>query len=412
MPLSTRAQSTFTLFAVTLSIGTSLLAGEWFLRSFYHFPDSLAPFTPFRNNLPGSHFQLVQKEFDITLEYNRQGFRDSDFEKKLDAPKKLIFLGDSFIQGFGVEEENRASNLVETELNKNSTGRTVSVFNAGQIMSGPFHYFLNLIRFGIALKPDVVVVGLFMGNDFIEAHHRLIPNGYRVREQYPIYSRELDDKPFWRISYLLTLVQSFLDKKNLIQRRINSNQYWKFFYGKEINRDFFFEMSGMDHKEFENHISTIPESTLDDFFSGRINPSYLTSSFLSTKEAAGPSYTGDDIRNVFNAIYEMYFICSQRKIPFLLVIFPSPYQVFPQEYSTHLKQNFGYKKVPESLKELDNIHQALIEWLRIEAIDSIDLKQILNIEDYYLFDGHLNSKGQFKVADQILNRIRPWVEVN
>ncbi len=411
MPRNTRAQSAFTVLTVSVSIGASLFIGEWTLRSNYHFPDSLAPFTPFRNTLPDSHFHLVQKEFEINLDYNRQGFRDGDFETKLASPTKILFLGDSYIEGFGVEEHQRASNQVENILNKGSPKSPVAVFNAGQIMSGPSHYFSNLIRFGISLKPDALIVGLFMGNDFIGARHRPVPNGYTVNEQYPFYTQALDDKPFWKFPYLLTLFQCFLQNKNLLQPKINSEKYWKNFYGKEIDRDFFFEKSGMEYKEFENHISAIPKNILDDFTSGRINPSYLTSSFLSANTKEGPSYQDADIRNVFDILYEMYFVCSQRKIPFLLVIFPSPFQVFPKDYSTHLKQNFGYKQVPGSLKELDKIHQALIQWLSTEGIDFIDLKQVLTKKDFYLFDGHLNPEGQSRVADQILRKVRTSLRI-
>ena len=172
MSQNTRAHSALSTLTVILSIGASLFIGEWALRHFYHFPDSLAPFTPFRNTLPGSHFHLIQKEFAITLDYNRQGFRDRNFDDKLISPRKILFLGDSFIEGFGVEEHQRASNLVEKALNRESAGPTVAVFNAGQIMSGPSHYFSNLIRFGVGLNPDGVVVGLFMGNDFIGARKR------------------------------------------------------------------------------------------------------------------------------------------------------------------------------------------------------------------------------------------------
>ncbi len=410
MSQNTRAHSALTTLTVILSIGASLFIGEWTLRHFYHFPDSLAPFTPFRNTLPDSHFHLIQKEFAISLDYNRQGFRDRNFDDKLKLPKKILFLGDSFIEGFGVEEHQRASNLVEKELNRESPNPTVAVFNAGQIMSGPSHYFSNLIRFGVGLKPNGVVVGLFMGNDFIGARKRPVPNGYIVADHYPTSILRESSPPLWEFPFLLTLISSSLDQNRLIQRKINTNQYWKYFYRRDINRDFFFEHSGMKQKEFDKHISNLPEDVRDDFFSGRINPSYLTSSFLSTLKSTGPAYTDNDIRNVFDMVYEMYFVCTQREIPFLLVLFPSPYQIFPEDYSTHLSEDVGYKEVPASLKELDNIHQALIDWLSFEGISSIDMKPVLKKEDFYLFDGHLNPAGQSKVADQILKKIRSWVK--
>lgn len=409
MSQNTRAHSALTTLTVILSIGASLFIGEWTLRHFYHFPDSLAPFTPFRNTLPGSHFHLIQKEFAISLDYNRQGFRDRNFDEKLKSPKKILFLGDSFIEGFGVEEHQRASNLVEMALNRESTNPTVAVFNAGQIMSGPSHYFSNLIRFGVGLKPNGVVVGLFMGNDFIGARKRPVPNGYIVADHYPTSILGESSPPLWEFPFLLTLIRSALDQENLIQRKINSNQYWKYFYGRDIDRDFFFEHSGMKRKEFDKHISKLPEDVRDDFFSGRINPSYLTSSFHPEVKSEGLVYTDSDIRNVFDMIYEMFFVCTQREIPFLMVVFPSPYQVFPKEYSAHLSQNVGYKQVPASLKKLDKIHHALINWLSAEEISTIDLKQVLKKEDFYLFDGHLTKEGQSKVASAILQKVRPWV---
>lgn len=411
MPQNSRTRLAFTILTLFVSICLSLLLGEWVFRYFYHFPRPLVSSSAFGNKLPEAHFHLKQKEFEIDLKYNAQGFRDNDFEEDLEADIRFLFLGDSFIEGFGVEEHQRASNQVEDALQKKYPDWSIAVFNAGQIVSGPFHYFKNLVKFGISLKPDGVIVGLFMGNDFIDGSRHPVPNGYKVTTTFPKTTSLHNDRPFWQLPFLYELMRLVFNKEPALERRIRTDRLWEYLYQQNIDKEFYLKNSGMDREAFEQHLKKVPVSVQNDFFSGRINPSYLSSSFQSHINSVDPPYSGDDIRTVFDMIYEMYFICNQRNIPFLIILFPSPYQVFPEAYRTHLKQNLGYQNIPASLKELDSIHQSLVDWLSAEGINTLDLKPLLRQEDYFIFDGHLNIKGQSRVATDILKKIEPWVEL-
>ncbi len=402
------ASSALIAFSLTLSLGL----GEWILSSHYHFPKALAPHPPFGDILPGARIHLAQKDFEIDLNFNSEGFRGPDFETLLAEGEIILFLGDSFVEGFGVDENQRASNLVENLLREQPASQNIRIVNAGQTMTGPPAYFFNLIRFGLAFNPRAVVVGLFMGNDFIGARHHPVPNGYKVRKTLPVdLNPKMEDRP-WRLGFLRTLLATGLKGGTTLQPRVNTNKYWEFFYGRPINRNFYFQESGLSREAFERHLERIPVNIREDFFSGKINPSYLVGSFTSGGPSSTDAFSDDDIRNTFDTLYEMYFVCSQRKIPFLLVLYPSPYQVFPEQYASHLKQNLGYIAIPQSLQELKGIRQSLIRWLENDGIPFVDLAPHLNANDFYLFDGHLNVSGQAKTAFLIYKELATLIQAS
>lgn len=383
---------------VALSVAGSLGLGEWVLSDIYHFPRALAPHPPFGNILPGAHIHLVQRDFTTDMNFNSEGFRGPDFIDQMESGEAVLFLGDSFIEGFGVDEAQRASNRVENLLQKNPQTKNLRALNAGQTMTGPFAYFKNLIHFGVALSPRAVVVGLFMGNDFIGARHFPVPNGYKVHNRLPIDLNRKVEGPLWRLGFLRELLATGLKGKTTLQPRVNTHKYWEFFYGKPIDRTFFLEESGLPEDQYAKHLKRIPGDVLQDFFLGKINPSYLIGSFPSETTTMERAFSDDDIRIVFDTLYEMYFVCSQRNIPFLLVIYPSPYQVYPEAYTTHLKQNLGYEDVPQSLRELGGIQNDLTKWLTREGIAFVDLSLQLDQKDFFPFDGHLNETGHSKTA--------------
>jgi len=71
--------------------------------------------------LQTSRQRTPKGDFEITLSFNRHGFRDPK-DTAAGTPKDLFVAGDSFSMGWGVEERERFSNLIEEQLG-------VSVYN-------------------------------------------------------------------------------------------------------------------------------------------------------------------------------------------------------------------------------------------------------------------------------------------
>ena len=72
----------------------------------------------------------------------------------------IVVLGDSLIFGYGVEDDEAWPALLGQALPQ------LRVINLGLIGAGPEQYLRVYETFGRQLHPQVLVVGLFVGNDF------------------------------------------------------------------------------------------------------------------------------------------------------------------------------------------------------------------------------------------------------
>ena len=97
------------------------------------------------------------EEFKSLVETNDNGFRDVPFKKKLrdnTNKTKVMFIGDSFAWGWGVEKEDRLSEQL-TNIEPN-----IVTFNLGQPGYGTDQEFLIFSRFCEEIKPQIVILML------------------------------------------------------------------------------------------------------------------------------------------------------------------------------------------------------------------------------------------------------------
>lgn len=97
-------------------------------------------------------------EWDIEMRINSKGFRDEEFPVPAPEPS-VLFLGDSFVEGYGVDLDKSMVKTLERKLGRR-------VYNAGIQGRGPYSYFQiyeDLFRAHKDVK--LVLIGFFMGND-------------------------------------------------------------------------------------------------------------------------------------------------------------------------------------------------------------------------------------------------------
>jgi lysophospholipase L1-like esterase len=107
---------------------------------------------------------IERAEFAVDVRLNALGFR----EHRLPSPKppgvlRVVALGDSFTQGYGVEEEDAWPRRLESVLDARHPGR-YQVVNLGVPGTNPRDQLSHLRDPGLAYEPDVVLVAV-MGND-------------------------------------------------------------------------------------------------------------------------------------------------------------------------------------------------------------------------------------------------------
>jgi hypothetical protein len=116
--------------------------------------------------LPNANSAHVTPEFSVPLSINSLGCRGPEIKRDKGEQLRILVLGDSFTFGHGVAGDETYAAVLERKLSCSGMGCPVEVINAGYACCNyPDTYYLYLKRVGLALEPDVVIVGFFLGND-------------------------------------------------------------------------------------------------------------------------------------------------------------------------------------------------------------------------------------------------------
>ena len=114
----------------------------------------------------GATIRQRSAEFDCPWHNNALGMRDRD--RTLHKPPgayRILFLGDSMVQGHGVALEDTIPTRLEAELQAASPDRPIEVLNAGVFGYSPMLEWLYLREIADALEPDLVLLGFTLAND-------------------------------------------------------------------------------------------------------------------------------------------------------------------------------------------------------------------------------------------------------
>ncbi len=113
-------------------------------------------------HLPDAEFRHGTACFDVTYRSNSYGARDAERSRRSEAPRRVVVLGDSFVEGFGADTEARMTNLVEA-----ATG--IEHLNFGTSGNfGPVQEWLLYDSLASGFDHTDVFVFLLPANDFAD----------------------------------------------------------------------------------------------------------------------------------------------------------------------------------------------------------------------------------------------------
>lgn len=127
-----------------------------------------------------NRFRAKPHSYDYGFKINSKGFKDVEFTKqKQQGTLRVLGLGDSFAYGIVPYQYNYLT-LLEDGLN--SSGKKVELINMAIGGTGPRDYLSILVKEGLELSPDMVIVSFFIGNDFTD------PSVERIKRSLYSYS--------------------------------------------------------------------------------------------------------------------------------------------------------------------------------------------------------------------------------
>ena len=117
--------------------------------------------------IPGAKHALTrppeQGGLEVSYRVNRAGYRGPELAENPAA--RVVVYGDSFIQADYSNDEGTFALQLQARLQK-ELGPGIEVVNAGVASYGPDQALVRMERELPGLAPDLVVVGIFTGNDF------------------------------------------------------------------------------------------------------------------------------------------------------------------------------------------------------------------------------------------------------
>ncbi len=134
--------------------------------------------------IPGSEESFDMADYQCSVRINSMGIRDREFGSQKLATIRALAIGDSFTYGWGVNLEDTWCKRLERNLREQ--GIDIEILNLGRPGSGPREY-ARLARTAIPLlKPDLVILGILMAEDFSQVGDcwSIDPENY-IKDTFP-----------------------------------------------------------------------------------------------------------------------------------------------------------------------------------------------------------------------------------
>ena len=328
--------------------------------------------------IPNSECREKTDEYEVLYKINSLGLRDYErsYEKE-EGTFRILFLGDSFTQGIGVNLEDTMAKKLEAKL-KGIGGGQFETVNGGIAASSVVSQYSFLVNKGINFHPDMVIFNL-NASDFLE---EVAAVRYSVRYEGGQMVFNTEQK-----RYLPKFVEQYL--------RNNSFTYQLVFQ----NREKLLKLAGrvtayLTSREPPDYVysglDAKPGDSVHDLFA--ITRDIGDREF---EELFGPATKRISQINIF---------LKERNIVLLLVFIPHGHQIAPSQWRdgrvVYKLTDFEYP---------NRLNKGLLEFAKSADIDFLDLSQkfkedlLANGGDkiYFDYDGHLTPLGNRLAAEAI-----------
>jgi hypothetical protein len=315
---------------------------------------------------------------------NELGFNDRDYpSQRQPGVFRILVIGDSFGWAGGMHGNYTA--MLEEKLNETGRAGPVEVINASLPMSHAGEQLALLEKYGLRFEPHLVVLGFFVGNDFLDADPR--------RKRIVVNDTYLDIRrgrevilfgyPIVRQSRLL----AFIKQKYRIFRE-----------GPRYE-------AREEAEESSAAQGTYSEETFLSLERDRLE-------FCNLRSHAQGKYAAN-IGYVFDSLRAMRDSLRARGVPLVVAIFPDEFQVDDGLADAV----FSRFKLDRNDYDLTLMQKLLRRFLQSENVPYVDMlerfRQAARQERLYrLRDSHWNQAGNRLAAATLQESLEPIMEAH
>ncbi len=299
-------------------------------------------------------------------DYTSRGYLTEDiFNKKKDV-FRILDLGDSF--SIFLKDKGQNYNDFLQQQFVGSGKSEVEIVNAGMEGMGPGYYWYALNKYGDLFKPDLVLVGFFVGNDFEEADFAVIIGNYisEPKDFIKRYSR------YYQFSRLRLY-------------RLLKNKYTRY------------REAQLKKQEAKRHTS----QQVGNFSEETYLEVERSRSWIFDKNKW--ELLHQEWRKCSELILKMKDWCDRRKIKLVIAILPDQFQV-DQALREAVLAKYGH--IAENNLDLSYPDSLIVNFCRTHNINCLDMLEQFQEQGktrplYSLRDSHWNAAGNRLAADLI-----------
>jgi len=334
---------------------------------------------------------------------NRDGFNDRDYaEERKPGSCRILFLGDSF-NWMGGQAENYTAVLESLFESRFGAGR-VEVISAGYSMTHTGEQLALFQKLGVRYRPDLVVLGVYAGNDFYDAvpdRRRIVYAGVPI-DVFPdreIFTVVLG-RPFLLRSRLLTFIEGFAEYQRGLQK-----------HGADV--------MPQNPRRSDATLTGYPEvlgqpSPRKPAPFPEPSPEYVRS--LEYRfEFCDPRRNGQfrpNIDYIERSIRELEALLNNHQIRLMLSVFPDQVQV-DEPLRIYLAASEGRDIASYDWNRPQELLSALCARERIDCFDLTGEFRAAHDRGWRLYlpnDPHWNRDGNRLAAELFYSRLEGWVE--
>ncbi|HLD73270.1 MAG TPA: GDSL-type esterase/lipase family protein [Candidatus Nanoarchaeia archaeon] len=310
---------------------------------------------------PNCSVNSKSAEWNIDVKINSDSFRDEEIQPKQNYDYRILMLGDSFTVGWGIEQGQTFSDLLEIKFNQKQL--KVDVINGGATSYSPILGYLFLKDKSVQYDSDLIILNFDL-SDFQNDY------SYQKLARYDVSGKIIGVTPerdnFLKSIYLNVKLIKFLESPFVVlDSKFPTKKLWgkKYFYN-------------IDYDRYALTRSDVPEEIMD---------KYTETSFKYLKL--------------------IQQLASEKNITFILVAYPYGHQVSGEEWAKG-RHNYGFEqgKVYSDLPE-----RLLAQFAAENNIQFIGLypefKESGQFPLFYPYDGHLTPAGHQLYADSLYAKL-------
>ena len=329
-------------------------------------------------HLPNTKFIHKQDCIDVSYEFNSYGSRD--FERNKTAKDRWFVIGDSMIEGYGIDSSERINNILERDLNR----EFLNFGTAGGF--GSVQMYLMYKFFKDDFEHDNIIVALFPTNDFSDNSYEYGTHHFKKRYRPYLIPKQQEDS-FELVYYIKNIEDSNWSYESYKSSKSSTAKHW-FYEFTHIGAI----MKALDSSNKAKNKAVTKKPDKKNNTKESIIQDSLT--FDKTRYAHS-EYLESEFNILVESIKLLKDEAGERSVYVLTI--PSKRELLA------LKSKKIVDKLSPRLKtELDSLH--------IHHIDIISPLVKNNprkdIKDLYLeCDGHLSGLGNKQIADIIKEQI-------